>query len=101
MIWLYTENIGKERINSDVNNTARLSAVILTHWTLKKKRYIYAIIPGPVFGQEQKGGGIPVKAVHTEEVPIHTNQSIAQRNEDSVYRRGTYIYINQSITQRR
>jgi hypothetical protein len=31
MIWLYTENIRNECIDSDVNNTARLSAVILTH----------------------------------------------------------------------
>jgi hypothetical protein len=57
----------------------------------KRSRYVYAIIPGPVFGQDQKGAGIPVKAVHTEEVPIYTNQSITQMKEESVYRRGTYI----------
>ena len=79
MIWLYTENIRKESIDSDVNNTARLSAVILTHWTSKKTTIYHVIIPGPVFGQEQKGGGIPVKTVYTEEVPIYTNKSITQR----------------------
>ena len=56
MIWLYTENIRKESIN-----------------------IYHVIIPGPVFGQEQKGGGIPVKTVYTEEVPIYTNKSITQR----------------------
>ena len=76
MIWLYTENIRNECIDSDVNNTARLSAVILTHWTSKKTTIYHVIIPGPVVGQEQKGGGIAVSTMYTEEVPKYTNQFI-------------------------
>jgi hypothetical protein len=53
LIWLYTENIRKESID-----------------------IYHVIIPGPVFGQEQQGGGIPVKTMYKEEVPIYTNQSI-------------------------
>ena len=30
--------------------------------------------------------------MYTEEVPIYTKQSITQRRQDRVYRRGTYIY---------
>ena len=58
--------------------------------------------------------------MYAEDVPIYTNQSITQRKKDNVYRRGTYIPVdqlhregktmytkevhictNQSITQRR
>ena len=51
----------------------------LSSLNFKKTTIYHVIIPGPVFGQEQKGGGIPVKTVYTEEVPIYTSQSITQR----------------------
>ena len=53
-----------------------------------QKRYLYIPI-NPL----HRGG----KTSYTEELPIYTKQSITQRRWDSVYRRGTYIYIYQSI----
>jgi hypothetical protein len=37
--------------------------------------------------------------MYTEDVPIYTDQSITQRREDNVYRRGTYIYQSFSYTE--
>jgi hypothetical protein len=37
--------------------------------------------------------------MYTEDVPIYTDQSITQRREDNVYRRGTYIYQSFNYTE--
>ena len=55
-----------------------------------QKRYLYIPI-----SQLHRGG----KIMYTEEIPLHTNLSITQRREDSVYRRGTYIYQSINYTE--
>ena len=37
--------------------------------------------------------------MYAEEIAIYTNQSITQRMEDNVYRRGTYIYQSINYTE--